>query len=521
MSESGNNNHRRQPSESSLSDELLEFCKSDDLSEEGLREIIERHGLTPNHNVGDYQFFLWVCNNERVTESIIRYLLNLFPDAVSDADEHGQQPLHFAFENKNVTPNIVQLLIDAAPDSVRSVDEDGWMPLHYLCSCNKEDGAIEILMLLIERHPEAIRHVDNYGHLPIHLAAACGRRSPEFCRELIEAYPESERIGAMYGMLPFHLGCRNNTIATVEYLYKRCPDAICHVADGFYPIHYTIMGMGGRDDPLAAVDIVQFLLDCDSAVKLQTIEEESLLYFACMWNYTDSNIDVALEMIKVIYDANPEAIEDDRIASNIHRYHQQVESFLNGELVYSRQAKNFRQMMTPDGNGRLPLHTALQHNVRLGSIKLLVKGNPSAIRTVDTNFALPLHVACQHHDSASVVQYLLGLDMRTLRAVDYDNSTALHYACRGAKYENIALLLEEYDAVSVSKQNAHGKLPIDLLWESSAVEDRESIEYTESVFRLLTAYPETLMNCNGNMKQQGTSDRCSTQNGKKRKLCAV
>ena len=198
-----------------------------------------------------------------------------------------------------------------------------------------------------------------------------------------------------------------------------------------------------------------------------------------------------------------------------------MQSFLNGELVYSRQAKNFRQMMTPDDNGQLPLHKALQNNVRLCSIKLLVKGNPSAIRNVDANFAMPLHVACQHHSSAAVIQYLVGLDTSILDAVDRERNTALHYACRGAKYENIALLLEKYDAVSVSKRNAHGKLPIDVLWESSAVEDRESIEYTESVFRLLRAYPETVMNYNLDMKQQGTSDRCSNQNGKKRKLDAV
>jgi hypothetical protein len=50
--------------------------------------------------------------------------------------------------------------------------------------------------------------------------------------------------------------------------------------------------------------------------------------------------------------------------------------------------------------------------------------------------------------------------------------------------------LDKFDAVSVSKQNANKKLPIHLLWESSdrAVLDRESIEYTESVFRLLRAY---------------------------------
>eukprot|EP00984_Skeletonema_dohrnii_P010322 scaffold4008_cov85-Skeletonema_dohrnii-CCMP3373.AAC.2 len=61
-------------------------------------------------------------------------------------------------------------------------------------------------------------------------------------------------------------------------------------------------------------------------------------------------------------------------------------------------------MTTPDGNGQLPLHTALQSNVRLGSIKLLVKGNPPALQSTDNSGSLPLHIACAHHDSASVVQ---------------------------------------------------------------------------------------------------------------------
>ena len=135
--------------------------------------------------------------------------------------------------------------------------------------------------------------------------------------------------------------------------------------------------------------------------------------------------------------------ENNRIASDIHRFHPQVQAFINRELVYARQAKDHRLMMTPDDNGQLPLHRALQNNVRLGSIKLLVKGFPTALRTLDNNFALPLHIACEHHDSASVIQYLLDLDKRTVRAVDIDNNTALRYACRGAKSETIALLLEK------------------------------------------------------------------------------
>ena len=52
------------------------------------------------------------------------------------------------------------------------------------------------------------------------------------------------------------------------------------------------------------------------------------------------------------------------------------------------------------------------------------------------------------------------------------------------------MLIEKYDAASVSTRNVDGKLPIDLLWESNAVEERESVEYTGSIYQLLRAYPE-------------------------------
>ncbi|KAK1734147.1 ankyrin repeat domain-containing protein [Skeletonema marinoi] len=462
--------------------QLIEFqlnkicqCKTFNLlSEEVLRELITRHGLKPNNNLNirDYEFFLRACCNERVTEGIIRCLLEYFPDAGSFTSTDGKTPLHLICNNTNVTRSMVELLIDAAPNSVRIVTQLGWMPLHCLCLNRKLDDetSMEILKLLIQKCPQAVRHADyDTGFLPVH--RACGSRAPDFCRVLIEAYPGSGRITASNGMLPIHIACTSNTVATVEYLYKLYPEVIHHkTANGVYPIHFAMK------------------------VKLQTIGGRiSLLHFACRQQYTHPNIEAALEMIKVIYDAHPEAIEDSRIVSTFQYFHQQVQTFLNTQLAYSRQARDHRLMMTPDVNGQLPLHTALQSNVRLGSIKLLVKGNPSAIRTFDRSGLIPLHVACRHHDS-TVVQYLVGLDTTTLDAMDREGNTALHCACLGAEFDTIALLLDKYDAVSVSKRNAQKKLPIDILWDSNAVVNRESVEYTESVFRLLKAYPETVMN---------------------------
>ena len=424
-----------------------------------------------------------------------------------------------------MTLDIVQLLVDAAPNSVSHADNNGETPLHRLSNYVLDDTkAIKILKLLIEKCPEAVRHANNNGCLPIHIAGGWGRRSTEFCSVLIEAYPGSERITDVNGKLLLYFACAENTLATVEYFYKLYPDAINQTTrDGLYPIHNSILGVIKKTksfSPSDRLDIVRYLLDCDPNVTLQKVDGESLLKWACRKRYNDSTIEAGIQVIKAIYDFYPEAIVKNRIASDIQRYHEQVQTFINTHLVYSRQAKNLGLMMTPDSNGRLPLHTALQNNVRLGSIKLLVKGNPSAVRYADTNFAFPLHVASQHHDSASVAQYLIGLDATTLDAVDRRGDTALHLACRSAKYDTIALLLEKYDAVSVSKRNAHGKLPIDLLWESSEVLDRDSVEYTESVFRLLKAYPEAIMVMNIDMQQQqSASASCPSQNGRKRKFC--
>ncbi|KAK1734111.1 ankyrin repeat domain-containing protein [Skeletonema marinoi] len=382
---------------------------------------------------------------------------------------------------------------------------------------NKVDdaAALEILKVLIERHPEAIRHAENGGELPIHLAAKT--LTPEFCRVLIEAYPRSVRMRDATDAMPLHYACYLNTVATVEYLSRLYPDAINHATTrGFYPIHFTMIGFRRRKNPIDAVDIVKFLLDYDPNAAQQKIYGESLLHLACRLEYNDSIIHATREVIKAIYDTHPEATEDDELASDIYDYHIHVQAFINTQLVYARLAKDRHVMTTPDGRGQLPLHTALQNNATLGSIKLLVKGNPSAVRIFDNSGKIALHMACQYHDSTSVVQFMLSRDETILDTVDKTGNTAFHYACSGARYDTIALLLEKYDAVSVSKRNAHGKLPIDLLFDSMMVEDRESNVYIESVFRLLTAYPETLMNIG--MQKQHSASACSIQRGNKQKF---
>ncbi len=520
-----------------LEEELLEFCGSVSLSLDGLQAIIEQHGVAPNNNdIDNYYFFHRACRNERVTEGILRYLLEYFPNAIryTDEDHEGFLPLHYiCLLNKNVTLGMVELLIDAFPDSLcqENNKEDGGMPLHCLCvnyNLDKEFG-LDILKLLLERFPEAVRHATGDGLLPIHIAALT--QSPEFCRILIEAYPGSERITGIDGTILFHAACLFNTVATAKYLYDLYPGSLYDADnDGMYPIHHAIIRVKEEErfGPATAVEMTQFLLGCNPNVALQKQNDKVPFIHLYQWmnenedeiNENPSRLNECLKILQLLYDAHPGVIEDNEVTSNVGRSHVEVQIFINTQLDYARQARDRTLMTTRDENGQLPLHKALRDDVTrydfipLGSVKLLIKGNPSSVSCADNRGMIPLHLACQHHESAAVVEYLIKLDPTSLRSKDFNDNTALHHACCSANHAIIALLTEKYGAVSVSKRNAHGQLPIDLLFSRRAF-DREGVEYTESFFRLLRAYP-AMMNCTPNTTTSSHSD--SKMSGKKRKI---
>ena len=516
---------------------LTEFCRpfSEDewfrrdhrrpaFTKDGLRSIIERHGQSFNNNDPNinYAFFHDACRNTQSTKGIIRYLLEQFPRAVRHADEVGRLPIHNIFRHidgfgfgpvlheypktKHVTPSVVKVFIDSFPDSLRVEDNNGYLPLHHFC-INKnldEEVALKILKLLVKSCPDSVRHTTRRGNLPIFLAVG-HLKSPKFCRILIDAYPGSERMAHNGdGAIPFHMACLYNNVAAAKFFHKVYPDSI-NVAstNGFYPIHWAIVAM--RSGNSAAIEMVQFLLDCDPNVALQE-NRSGKVPFAMVCNYDYENLQTlthngsesissrALKVLRILYDAYPEAIEINDVTSNIGSFCQEIQTFVNEQLTYAQEAKDPLLMSTLDENGRLPLHKVLQSNdPTLGSIKLLVKGNPHALQSPDNDGALPLHLACQRDESAtnlSIVKHLVGVDTTALPVGDKQGNTALHYACRDAKHKMIALLTEKYGAVS--KRNVRKELPLQLLMESTEMSDEDDIEYTESIFRLIRAYPDTV-----------------------------
>mmetsp|Transcript_13475 Transcript_13475/g.21953 ORF Transcript_13475/g.21953 Transcript_13475/m.21953 type:complete len:139 (-) Transcript_13475:351-767(-) len=131
-------------------------------------------------------------------------------------------------------------------------------------------------------------------------------------------------------------------------------------------------------------------------------------------------------------------------------------------------------MTRQDDNGHLPLHLALQDNhASLGAIKLLVNGNPNALRVSDHQGLIPLHIACQR-GIVDLVKYLVEFDAGCLDVCDADNNFPIHHACRWGNCNTVNYLLKK-SISSVSERNVENKLPIELLLIPTPIKTAQNI----------------------------------------------
>ena len=163
-------------------------------------------------------------------------------------------------------------------------------------------------------------------------------------------------------------------------------------------------------------------------------------------------------------------------------------AFLSTQMNYARKAQDETAMRTRDCTGSLPLHNAIQTRAPLGSIKLLVKGNPDAISLPDGSGMCPLDIASQY-STVGVVKYLAELTPGRLNACDLNKNYPLHHACRGGNREMILYLLETPIAsASVSERNVDSMLPIHLFCEYVRCCHIRSILIPRSILKLYGVY---------------------------------
>lgn len=370
-------------------------------------------------------------------------------------------------------------------------------PIHSFCNSRNLDEStkLDILRILIRAYPESLHRESRASYLPIHSAAQC--QSANFCQLLIEAYPESIRIGTAYGQTSLYLACREGNYDAVQYLYKMYPQAINIRSDtGVYPLHGALYGSAG----MKQMRVVSFLLNEEpSCASRTTTDGELPLHIACNGRRNAIGSDV----VGLLFDTYPEAIQSrDRVGKSPldiakESSHDEGRLFLMEQLgnffLYASRISDLEQEMPH------PLHDAVRNHVTLGVIKLLMGRYPGLEHGLNECGARPLHVACEI-GSVSIVHHLVQLDSTCLASCDSRSNYPLHYACRGGNVSVVKYLLTSnegnYYRGSISERNDDNKLPIQLLIEAGEkmMHDDDDPEYTEAIWCLLLAYPETVMN---------------------------
>eukprot|EP00984_Skeletonema_dohrnii_P023891 scaffold12996_cov79-Skeletonema_dohrnii-CCMP3373.AAC.2 len=518
---------------------LVDVCANDCVTHEMVQCVIEHvpraasvvstRGATPLHVL---------CFNKNVTRDIVRYVIEGNPDALLKQDEGGSTPLIWLCCNEaldeTVAVEIVTLLLEMCPESAECCTHDGNLPIHFavrnrspdfcckliqkfsesirhevrgvselrhvlFSSDVKDSVAFAVLKMLLEDHPRMVRYERWNGMSLLHYAASNHLpRAVEVCRLLIHVFRglvlELDESTDDFQLQPLHTACSRGNLPVVECILDMCPTAIRgKSSNGEFPIHFAISALTGN--PQAAVEVVKFLLSVDPSVASQEVNgitNSCPLTFACVMPNV-LNWNAGLEVIKLLYNAYPEAIVNNAEAylrRLIDMTPDAVRDFISDQLLYAAQASNLQLVRTQDGNGRLPLHHALLEVAPLGTIKLLVQADPATLQIPDSDGSLPLHIAASKYECPEVVKYLLDLNIDSLLVADSRGNTPLHCACVGGRYDVIEMFLTWYPNAAVCERNLDGDLPIQLLLDC---DDQESADYASCIFLLLKASPEMWM----------------------------
>ena len=364
----------------------------------------------------------------------------------------GFTPFHVAINNKKWNPEVVRVLLELEPGLASQRDAYGFSPLRYLAQDANldESAAAEILKIIIGADHQSVREADDNGVLPIHLALQ--NRSSAFCKLLIEACPETLRIKSETHGLPIHIAteveCHYGRVDRLQYILGLDPECINARAHYDYneslPIHVAASTRANHQ-----ADVIRFLLSCDPSCASKATSCISLpLHLVCASYRGIRNLDA----VKLLFDAYPDAI----VATN--REGETPLDIARDHNSFNSEARSLVDFLEDKLSlGWLQLHRALNHGASLGTIKLLVNGNPAALQVADLDGDLPLHIACRE-GNCEAVTYILS-------------------KCGS----------------SASERDAEDKLPIHLLMCESSDVDRQSPVYLETIRLLLCAHPGSVL----------------------------
>jgi ankyrin repeat protein len=368
------------------------------------------------------------------------------------------------------------------------------------------------LRLFLDTNPGVLLEQDAEGRTLLHLAARYHHvLRLEYWRVIFkfDRARESLQMRDNRGWLPFHCACEGKNLGKAKYLLEMYPDCI-NVTDneGRNCLHILIEHNCSGFESESVIEFAEFLLEHSPGLISSTATDGDLpMHLVCY-------VGRSWSIILFLHDVYPEAIyatnnDGDTPLTAVQRTHAYAHEdgeendydYQNGPLSAIRNAiisffqyqlarvDEARNDATPDERGQLPIHRALMNvNLSVGTVKLMLDGNPHSSLIADGIGQTPLCIACRHCNVV-VIKYLVEVCEDSLRINDASGELPLHIACRNGMCNVVKWILEKSDA-GLSVQNNEGKIPIQLfLYNTNPFCDRNSLEYVQAVYMLLRANP--------------------------------
>lgn len=106
---------------------------------------------------------LHIAIKARVSDEVVLYLLNKYPEAAAIQDVLGRVPLHYAISNY-ASMTVIKTLIKSCRSAACASDKLGWTPLHVAAITAR---SVEMVETLIESGIEAVVSKTKTGNTPL------------------------------------------------------------------------------------------------------------------------------------------------------------------------------------------------------------------------------------------------------------------------------------------------------------------------------------------------------------------
>ncbi|CAN7936922.1 unnamed protein product, partial [Ixodes hexagonus] len=349
--------------------------------------------------------------------------------------QDGQTALHLAAVH--VREDMVRLLLNRKADPTITGGPKGQLPIHVL-SARATGAAIVPLQLLLRAGDKNVRMVQDLdGNIPLFLAVEVGNHG--VCRDL---------LGAM-------------TREQVTYVHPTTGNTALHLATK-------------RKD----LDIMRFLVECNSPINHQNKEGQSPLHVAAregdehavkLFHHANANpnlIDLEdrtpLHIATQLGHVGVVELLIDKYKASVHHRTKDGSTLMHiaAEAGRPETAMVFMKKGVPlhmsNKAGAKCIHTAAQKGYVEIVRTLLQKGEHVDVKTNDGHTAL--HVAVSA-GQALVVETLLGHGAQVQFKAGPNNETPLHIAARVKNADDCAELLIKSGA-DVNEKEANGEIPL-------------------------------------------------------------